>query len=123
LIVEVPPCKPQGGINTDWSGNKCSILPVGAKQSALLVPQARPEVPKMEQSAPQATEQPAPQVKPDVGTVGQSRTSQSDHAPTFSTLGFDIAVALILALAFVVVRRFLLDPFGGEEGVERDDAA
>jgi hypothetical protein len=62
-----------------------------------------------------------PITKADVGTVGQSNAG--NHASTVGTVGFDIAVALILALAFVAVRRLLSDPFGGEEGVERDDAA
>jgi hypothetical protein len=29
---------------------------------------------------------------------------------------------MMLALAFIVIRNLLLNPFGGERGVERDDA-
>ena len=127
LIVELPPCKPQGGVNTDWSGNKCSTLPASSYQSVLPTPETRLEAPKTEQAAPQVqptpqVEQPAPQVKPDdVGTAGQARSDGGNHASWVSTIGFDVSVALILVLAFVVVRNLLLDPFGGEEGVERDD--
>ena len=82
----------------------------------------------MEQPTPQVlpspqVQQPAPQAKSDVGTVEQAR-SHSGDASWLSNIGFDVTVALILALAFIVVRRAVLDPFGGRErGVERDDAA
>jgi hypothetical protein len=49
-------------------------------------------------------EQPAPQVRADVGTVGQEPASGGEHASMFSGIGFYLAVALILALVFVLVR-------------------
>ena len=148
LTVELPPCKPQGGIHTDWSGNKCALREA-SNQTALPTPQTRPEAPNKEQQIPKAdagtsgqtsgndasdavptpqarpeashTQQQTPNAKADVGTVG--RSSGENHASMAATIGFDVAVALMLALAFVIIRRLVLDPFGGAEpGVERDDA-
>jgi hypothetical protein len=111
LTVELPPCKPQAGINTDWSGNKCALRE-GPNQGALPTPQTRPEAPQTRQQAPPA--------KADAGTVAQA--SGGNHASTVGTIGFDVAVALSLALAFVVVRRTVLDLFGDDEReVERGD--
>jgi hypothetical protein len=150
LTVELPPCKPQGGINTDWSGNKCALRE-GPNQDALPTPQTRPEAPQTQQQAPPAkadagtagqagggndasdalpapqtrpeapqTQQQAPPAKADAGTVAQA--SGGNHASTVGTIGFDVAVALGLALAFVVVRRTVLDLFGDDEReVERGD--
>jgi hypothetical protein len=104
LVVELPPCKPQGGVNTDWSGNKCATRygeqiadrAASPQRVVLTPPQTGPEAPKLEQ--------PAPQVRADVGTVGQEPASGGEHASMFSGIGFYLAVALILALAFVLVR-------------------
>ena len=75
-IVDLPPCIPQGGIITDWSGNKCAALEANPNQVALPTLGA----PKMEQPTPQVqpspqVEQPAPQAKPDAATVGQAQSS------------------------------------------------
>lgn len=147
LTVELPPCKPHGGINTDWSGNKCATRREDSSQVALSTPQTRPEAPSKEQipkskadagtsgqssgndasgAVPTAqarpetskTQQQTPSAKANVGTVGQS--SGENHASTAGTIGFDVAVALSLALAFFIIRRFVSDLFG--DGVERDDA-
>ena len=101
LKVELPPCKPHDGINTDWSGNKCSIrssgqiadlAPASPQRVVLTPPQTGPEAPKFEQ--------PAPQLRPNVGTVGQEPASGDDHA-SMSRDGYYLAVALILTLFFV----------------------
>jgi len=150
LTVELPPCKPHGGINTDWSGNKCATRREHSSQVALSTPQTRPEAPSKEQipkskadagtsgqssgndasgaiPTPQArpetskTQQQTPNAKANVGTVGQS--SGENHTSMAGTIGFDVAVALSLALAFFIVRRFVLNLLGdAEPGVERDDA-
>jgi hypothetical protein len=61
-----------------------------------------------------------------VGTVGQEPASGDKHASMFSGIGYYLAVALILTLVFLfartLFRNFLLNPYGGEKGVERDDA-
>jgi hypothetical protein len=139
LTVELPPCKPQGGVNTDWSGNKCAAL----RESPLELPTLRPKVSNtpdggltsetgagnnsdavMPQAGPEApkTQQPAKQVTPEVGVLGQAR---GDDPSTFGTIGFYVVVALLLALALIVVRRIVFavfGPFGGLRGMERDDA-
>jgi hypothetical protein len=61
-----------------------------------------------------------------VGAVGQEPAGDDKQASMFSGIGYYLAVALILTLVFLFARRlfwtFLLDPYGGEKGVERDDA-
>jgi len=102
---QVPKSKADAGTPGQTSGNDSS--------DAIPTPQARPEASKTQQQMPNA--------KANVGTVGQS--SGESHASTAGTIGFDVAVALSLALAFSIIRRFLLDLFGNAEpGVERDDA-
>ena len=32
-FVDLPPCKPHGGVNTNWSGNKCAELSEGSSLS------------------------------------------------------------------------------------------
>jgi len=106
LVVELPPCKPHGGVNTDWSGNKCSTRIVEQVPASLTVTQNQRVVLTPPQTGPEAPklEQPAPQVRADVGTVGREPATGGDDASMFSGIGFYLAVALILALAFVLVR-------------------
>jgi hypothetical protein len=63
-----PPCTPRGGINTDWSGNKCAILHEGPSQP--LAAAAQP--------APQA-QPPPPEAKADPGTVAHAVQPTDDH--------------------------------------------
>jgi cell division septation protein DedD len=42
-------------------------------------------------------------------TVGQAAHDHVHQEPAMSSLGFDVAIGLGLALAFAVVRRFILD--------------
>jgi hypothetical protein len=107
--VDLPPCKPRGGVNTNWNGNKCAEL---SESSGLSV-----------QPAPLAQQQPP---KHDDRTTAD-QTVQPDNpahpSSMINTIGFDIAVGLGLVLAFALVRRAVLDMIEkpGQE-FERDDA-
>jgi len=134
VALHFPPCQPRAGINTDWSGNKCAMLhtsssyamltaPPVQSQASQPIPPAHPQAsqpppaqsqasqpappahPQASQSAPPAPPKPAA----DPVTVGQATHDRVHEAPTMSSLGFDVAIGLGLALAFVVVRRFILD--------------
>jgi hypothetical protein len=77
----------------------------------LQAPQSPPAQSLASQPAPPAqpqASQPAPPAADPV-TVGQAPHDHVPQAPTMSSLGFDVAIGLGLALAFVVVRRFILD--------------
>jgi hypothetical protein len=114
LAVHVPPCKPHAGVNTDWSGNKCATLHKSSSYALLPVqPQASLPVPPT--LLPPAS-QPAPPAQPtppkpaaEPVTVGQAAHDQVSQASSMDNLGFDVAIGLGLALAFAVVRRFILD--------------
>jgi hypothetical protein len=144
VALQLPPCQPRAGVNTDWSGSKCAVLhytssyalllpspptqppasPSAARTQTLALhppePQASPSAPStqtpvLQPPQPQAL-QPAPPAQPtppkpaaEPVTVGQAAHDHVHPEPTMANLGFDVAVALCLALAFVVVRRFILD--------------
>jgi hypothetical protein len=113
LSVNLPPCKPHGGINTDWAGHKCATLRESAK--AAQTSQTQAETPKPQPQPPKA--------KADTGgTVGQA--ASGSHAPKDGSWAFEVAIVLSLALAFVVVRRIVLELLFEDDvgGVERDDA-
>jgi hypothetical protein len=138
-LFELPPLRPK--VSNTQHPAKAGSGELDASNNSDAVPMPEPEASKTQQPAPQliapppkateqplpqATEQPAPQVKPDVGTVGQQQARGHSHPPSmFSNIEFDLAIALCLALALIVIRRIVLnffDPFGGSSGVDRDDA-
>ena len=107
--VHLPPCKPHGGVNTNWSGNKCAELSESSSLPVQPTPVARQQPPKHDDpaSADQA-------VQPDNQTHPSSMTD---------SLGFDVAVGLDVVLAFALVRRAVLDMIEKPEPqFERDDA-
>jgi hypothetical protein len=121
VAVHLPPCKPHAGVNTDWSGNKCAPLHKSSSYALLPAPpQASLSAPAVQPHAslsappaqPQAS-QPAPPTpsKPaaEPVTVGQAAHDHVAQASAMGNLGFDVAIGLCLALAFAVVRRFILD--------------
>jgi hypothetical protein len=91
--LELPPCKPHGGINTDWSGNKCAELSERSSPVMLPAPAAPLQPPKLN----------------DPGTVDQTVQSDSPPSSMTNSLIFDVAIGLSLAVAFVVVRRAILN--------------
>jgi hypothetical protein len=125
VAVHLPPCKPHAGIKTDWSDDKCAMLHKSSSYALLPAPPAQqpqasqptpPSQPQVSQPAPLAqsqASQPAPTAPPkpaaDPVTVGQAAHDHVHQEPTMSSLGFDVAIGLGLALAFAVVRRFILD--------------
>ena len=135
VAVHLPPCKPHAGIKTDWSDDKCAMLHKSSSYALLPAPPAQsqasqPAPPAQSQASqpapaaqsqasqpapsaqPQAS-QPAPPAPPKPGadpvTAGQAGHDHVHQEPAMSSLGFDVAIGLGLALAFAVVRRFILD--------------
>ena len=86
----LPPCTPRGGINTDWSGNKCAILHEGPSQ------------PLAAQPAPLAQRAP-PEPKADPGTVAQEVPPIDNHAHFSPSVADWVVLAVVLALAIVVL--------------------
>jgi len=127
VAVDLPRCKPHAGVNTDWSGNKCAPLHKSSSYALLLAPPAQPQAslpaPPLQPPASQPalpaqpkTSQPAPPAQPtppkpaaEPATVGQAAHDHATQASAMGNLGFDVAIGLGLALAFAVVRRFILD--------------
>jgi hypothetical protein len=109
----LPPCKPHAGINTDWSGEKCAVLHKSSSYALLPAPPAQSQASQPTPSAQPQASQPAPPAPPkpaaDPVTVGQAAHDHVHQEPAMSSLGFDVAIGLGLALAFAVVRRFILD--------------
>ena len=127
VAVDLPRCKPHAGVNTDWSGNKCAPLHKSSSYALLPAPSAQPQAslpapplqppasqpalpaqPKTSQSAPPAQPTP-PKPAAEPVTVGQAAHDHAPQASAMGNLGFDVAIGLGLALAFAVVRRFILD--------------
>ncbi len=99
------PCTPRGGINTDWSGNKCAILHEGPSQP--LTPQPAP----LAQRAP-------PELKADPGTVAQEVPPIDNHAHhslSLADLGFGVGVVLAAVLALAIAWRVVSFMFGTRE--------
>jgi hypothetical protein len=97
-----PIVKPHAGINTDWSGDKCAVLNKSSSYALQPAPSVHPQAP---QPAPPAPPKPAA----DPVTVGQAARDHVHQESAMSSFGFDVAIGLGLALAFAVVRRFVLD--------------
>jgi hypothetical protein len=93
--VDLPPCRPHGGVNTDWSGNKCSQL--SERSSLAMMP------------APVAPLQPPTLKDPAMADQTVQPDDQADSSSMTSTLIFDVAIGLALVLAFVVARRAVLN--------------
>ena len=85
-FVDLPPCKPHGGVNTNWSGNKCAEL---SESSSLSV-----------QPTPVAQQQPPKQDDPATADQAVQPDNQANPSSMTDNLGFDIAVGLGLVLAF-----------------------
>ena len=49
--VDLPPCKPHGGVNTNWSGNKCAELSESSSLSVQPTPVAQQQLPKHDDPA------------------------------------------------------------------------
>jgi len=116
LAVDLPRCKPHAGVNTDWSGNKCAPLHKSSSYALLPAPPAQPQASLPALPAQPQTSQPAPPAQPtppkpaaEPATVGQAAHDHAAQASAMGNLGFDVAIGLGLALAFAVVRRFILD--------------
>jgi hypothetical protein len=124
VAVHLPPCKPHAGINTDWSGDQCAMLHKSSSYALLPAPPAQPQASQPAPPAQSQASQPAPLAQPqgsqpappappkpaaDPVTVGQAAHDHVHQEPAMSSLGFDVAIGLGLALAFAVVRRFILD--------------
>ena len=108
-FVDLPPCKPHGGVNTNWSGNKCAGL---SESSSLSV-------------QPTSVAQQQPPKHDDPATADQAVQPDNQAHPSSLTdsLGFDVAVGLGLVLAFALARRAVLDMIEKPvEQFERDDA-
>jgi hypothetical protein len=118
-FVDLPPCKPHGGVNTDWSGNECAEL----SESSSLSVQPTP-VPSV-QPTPVAQQQPPKHDEPASADQAVQPANQAHPSSMTDNLGFDVAVVLGLVLAFALVRRAVLamiEKPGQEQEFERDDA-
>jgi hypothetical protein len=80
-----------------------------AAPTQILVLQPPQPQPHALQPAPPAQPTP-PKPAADPVTVGQAAHDHAHPEPTMANLGFDVAVGLSLAMAFAVVRRFILPP-------------
>ncbi len=112
----LPPCTPRGGINTDWSGNKCAILHEGPSQPLAAQPaplaQRAPPGPKADpgivaQEVPPIDRPPEP--KADPGTVAQEVPPIDNHAHfslSVADWGFGVGVVLAVVLALAIVVLF-----------------
>jgi hypothetical protein len=122
VALHLPPCQPRAGINTDWSGDKCAMLHKSSSYALLPSPPAQllaspsaraMQTPVLQPPQPQAL-LPALPAQPSLKPAAEPVTmGQATHAhvpePAMANLGFDVAVALFLAVAFAVVRRFILN--------------
>jgi hypothetical protein len=105
----LPPCKPRGGVNTNWSGNKRAELSESSSLPLQPTPVAQQQSPKHD----------------DPATADQAIQPDNQAQPSSMTdsLAFDVAVGLGLVLAFALVRRAVLDMIEKPvEQFERDDA-
>jgi hypothetical protein len=116
-FVDLPPCKPHGGVNTDWSGNKCAEL----SESSSLSVQPTP-VPSV-QPTPVAQQQPPKHDEPATADQAIQPDNQAHPSSMTDNFGFDVAVVLGLVLAFALIRRAVLAMTEKpEQDFERDDA-
>ncbi len=124
-FVDLPPCKPHGGVNTDWSGNKCAEL----SESSSLSVQPTPVLSVQPTPVPSVQPTPVVQQQPpkldDPVTADQAVQPDNQAHPSSMTdnFGFDVAVVLGLVLAFALIRRAVLAMTEKpEQDFERDDA-
>jgi hypothetical protein len=107
--VDLPPCKPRGGVNTNWSGNKCAEL---SESSSLSV-----------QPTPVAPQQPPKHDDPATADQAVQPDDQAHPSSMTDTFGFAVAVGLGLVLAFALARRAVLAMMEKPvQQFERDDA-
>jgi hypothetical protein len=115
-FVDLPPCKPHGGVNTDWSGNKCAEL---SESSSLSV---QPPVLSV-QPTPVAHQQTPNPDAPATADQAVQPDNQAHPSSMTDNFGFDVAVVLGLVLAFALIRRAVLAMTEKpEQEFERDDA-
>jgi hypothetical protein len=116
-FVDLPPCKPHVGVNTDWSGNKCAEL----SESSSLSVQPTP-VPSV-QPTPVAQQQTPKHDEPATADQAVQPDNQAHPSSMTDNFGFDVAVVLGLVLAFAFIRRAVLAMTEKpEQEFERDDA-
>jgi hypothetical protein len=123
--VDLPPCKPHGGVNTDWSGSaelsESSSLSVRPTPVLSVQPTPVPSV----QPASVAQQQPPKHDEPATADQAVQPGSQAQPRSMTDNLGFDVAVVLGLVLAFALARRAILAMIEKpvqEQEFERDDA-
>jgi hypothetical protein len=132
-FVNLPPCKPHGGVNTDWSGNKCAELSVSSslpvQPTPVLSVQPTPVLSVQPTPVPSVQPTPAAQQQPpkhdEPATADQAIQPDNQAHPSSMTdnFGFDVAVVLGLVLAFALIRRAVLAMTEKpEQEFERDDA-
>ena len=131
VALHLPPCQPRAGVNTDWSADNCAklhrnfsytLLPSHPAQSpgSLQAHRRRcsasnepPGVPATATSSAAASAPPAQPTPPkpaaDPVTIGQADHDHVHLKPAMANLGSDVAIGLCLAIAFALVRRFILD--------------
>jgi hypothetical protein len=125
VAVHLPPCEPHAGINTDWSGGKCSVLHKYYSSYAML-PAPSPTQPEAPQPAP-SPEAPQPAPSPEASqpaapaqqtpptpaaepvTVGQAIHDHVHQEPAVGISGIDVAVSFGLAFAFVAILQLFRD--------------
>jgi hypothetical protein len=116
-FVDLPPCKPRGGVNTNWSGNKCAEL----SESSSLSVQPTPVL--SVQPTPVVQQQPPKHDDPVTADHALQPDNQVHPSSMTDNFGFDVAVVLGLVLAFALIRRAVLAMTEKpEQEFERDDA-
>jgi hypothetical protein len=124
-FVDLPPCKPHGGVNTNWSDNKCAELSESSSLSVqpTPVPSVQPTPVLSVQPTPVAQQQPPKHDEPATADQAVRPDNQAHPSSMTDNLGFDIAVGLGLVLAFALVRSAVLDMIEKPaDQFERDDA-
>jgi hypothetical protein len=124
-FVDLPPCKPHGGVNTDWSGNKCAELSESSSLSVqpTPVPSVQPTPVPSVQPTPVAQQQPPKHDEPATADQAVQPDNQAHPSSMTDNFGFDVAVVLGLVLAFALIRRAVLAMTEKpEQEFERDDA-
>jgi hypothetical protein len=125
--VDLPACKPHGGVNTNWSGNKCAELSESSSLSVQPTPvlSVQPTPVPSVQPTPVAQQQPPKHDEPATADQAVQPDNQAHPSSMTDNLGFDVAVGLGLVLAFALVRRAvlaLIEKPVQEQEFERDDA-
>jgi hypothetical protein len=113
-LLPAPPAQPQASQPAPPAQSQASQpAPSAQPQASQPAPLAQPQASQPAPLAQPQGSQPAPPAPPkpaaDPVTVGQAAHDHVHQEPAMSSLGFDVAIGLGLALAFAVVRRFILD--------------